>query len=92
MLDQFEFVWESSPEDKLVFSSSIVGSNLLSDEALVISIDSHTFDKTIYLTLELTINSLALRVEIHFAFLVEYSLFSILASIREFFSVNEELW
>ena len=59
MFNQFELIWESSSEDQFIFPSSIVGSDLFGDKALVILVDCHTLDQTINLTLELAIHSLA---------------------------------
>lgn len=83
-LNQLELVWESPSEMELVSSVLVVGSDLLSNQSLVIFINCNPLDQPV--------NLRAFSIEIDLALLVEHSLFSVWAKIKELVLVYKQLW
>ena len=83
MLDKLEFIREASSEPHLVLSASVVGTDFLRDQPLVVLV----YGDTLYQT----INLLAFGVDIDFAFLEEDCLLAVGATVSEFFSIHIQL-
>ena len=84
MLNQFELVGESPSDDQLILTTSIVGSDFLSDQPLVVLIEGDSFDEAIDLA--------TLRENLNFAFSVESCLLTVRAHVVKLVFVNKKFW
>jgi hypothetical protein len=84
MLDAFEHVWQSSPENELVFTVFEERTHFFGDQPLVVIIDGDPLHKSIYL--------FVVRVELNLALLVEHGLLSLWTKLSKLLLVNKEFW
>lgn len=83
MLDQFEFVGETSTDDQLVLAAGIVTTDFHRDQTFVVHIERNTFNETVDLA--------AFGEDLNLALAVEDSFLSVRAHVVELVLVDEEL-
>ena len=82
VLDEFELVGETSPNDKLVLSAFVVGPNLLGYEPLVVLVNCDSLNKAIDL--------FAFREHVNATLLVKNSLLTFGTAVGEFVLIYDE--